>query len=672
MNFLGRIMPRVTGVVSNLFGGGGADETREPITEDEDGKILYKEDIISKVLDELEKRRMERSGLESQWTLNANFLVGNQFCDINPRTGTIEQIEPVYDWLERETFNQIAPLVETRVANLKKISYVMKVNPATNELDDYDKAETSTAILQHIQKTSDFEKAKDTAIWWNEICGSVFWLSWWDAQKGEPIATSRKQATADGTIIDETVTYYQGDINYGLLTPYEIFPESMFKQTIEAQRSIITEQVMTKDDVYDIYGIKAEGRAVDTFTLTPLESGGGYGYAATTLALGHRTVDDACKVVTYYERASRQLPHGRMIIIVDEEHLVYYGDLPYNKIPIVQMICREMPGQFFGKSVIEDLIPRQRAYNGCINRIHEYIKRVALGTMAVPEGSIDIDDYIENGLQPGGVLVYNGEAPTPIQSSVLPSELMQERYNLKSDMEYAAGTSQLMVNGATPSGVTSGRAIENLMEIDNTRLSLTGDYIRKAVRQLAILWLEIYKRYATIQRVVQNVGTNAVSKAYTWSREDITSYDVEFTTENELLSSEETQRERFIEAFQMGLFTDADGRIPQRVKDRLVEYMKMNQYDEIMSLNTLQIQYANRENTFFEQGQIPEVNDYDDHDIHIDEHTRYILQMDFQILKLKKPEYAKAMEDHLQQHKEAQAQEAQQQMMAQLAQMGGM
>ena len=156
-----RFQPPVDGVIANigsLFGfnkgkGKGEDDTENAniIDVDDDGKVLFKEDIIQNVLDELEQRKTERSPLEQQWTLNANFLVGNQYCDINPYRGNIEQLEPVYDWLERETFNQIAPLIETRRANLGKIDFMMKVKPATNELNDYSKAETSTRILQHTQ-----------------------------------------------------------------------------------------------------------------------------------------------------------------------------------------------------------------------------------------------------------------------------------------------------------------------------------------------------------------------------------------------------------------------------------------------------------------------------------------------------------------------------------------
>ena len=672
-----RYSPPVDGVIGgigSLFGlnksnKDGQNDDKAVIDVDEDGKTLFKEDIIQKVLEDLEKRKTERSPLEQQWTLNANFLVGNQYCEINPYRGDIEQLESVYDWLEREAFNQIAPLVETRIANLKKINYMMKVNPATNELDDYAKAETSTSVLQHTQRVSDFESKKNNMISWNELTGNCFWLSWWDKDKGEKYAVEQLLEVDDNGIEKSKETaYYQGDLDYGLITPYELYPESIFKQTVEAQRSIILEQVKTIDDIYDLYGIKVEGSNIETFELTPLASGGGFGYENTTLTIGHRTVDNAEKVITYFERPSKHKPNGQMIIIVGDEHLVYYGDLPYSRIPIVQSVCIEVAGQFFGKSAIERMIPIQRAYNGCVNRIHEYIKRIAIGSYIAEEGSINVEEFEAEGQAPGKLVIYKQgtNAPIPTQIGQLPNEIMQERYNLKQDLEYAAGVSQLMVYGQAPSGVTSGKALDNLMEIDNTRLSLTGDHIRNSVRKLAIMWLEIYKKYAKTHRIVNYVGGNNIGKAIVWSHEDINSYDVDYVTENELMTSEEKQKENFFNCFNMGLFLDENGRLPTRVKIKAKEFMKCGNYSDIMGIDELQIQAAQRENVFFENGVVPEVSEFDEHEIHIEEHLRYVLQMEFQLLKKKKPEYAQALENHLKQHKEIAKQEEQQQMMAQM------
>ena len=88
------------------------------------------------------------------------------------------------------------------------------------------------------------------------------------------------------------------------------------------------------------------------------------------------------------------------------KNLVYYGDLPYSKIPIVQTVCIETAGQFFGTSVIERLIPLQKAFNGVVNRIHEYIKHIAIGSIITEEGSIDIEEFEQNGQAPGAALVY--------------------------------------------------------------------------------------------------------------------------------------------------------------------------------------------------------------------------------------------------------------------------
>ena len=662
-----RFHPIVRGVIAeagSIFGYGEDQDIPENklYDTDESGKQLYKEDIIKLVTEELERRKTERSMLELQWTLNANFLVGNQYCDINYHSGSIEQVLPADDHLERETFNQIAPIIDTRIANLKKLNYAMQVKPATNELDDYAKAEISTAVLKYVQKNSDFETKKNTAIAWSELCGNCFWLSWWDSAKGSEVARiTVSEQDEDGQETTHEEGFYEGDLDYGLITPYELYPESVFKQGIDAQRSIILEQVKTTSDVYDLFGIQMDGGSVETFELTPLPSALGYGRETTVCGLGHRSIDDAVKVITYMERPSKHYPDGRMIILIDDREIVYYGKLPYREIPIVQQVCREIPGQFYGKSVIEDLIPRQRAYNGCVNRIHEYIKRVTIQGYFAEEGAIDLDEYAERGAAPGAIVEYQPghNPPRPMQNGNLPSEILNERYNLVRDMEYVAGVSQLMTTGSTPSGVTSGTAIESLKATDDTRLSLTGDQIRNCIRRLAQMWLKIYKQFATTRRVVNYVGSNSIGNAFVWSAEEINSFDVDYTTENELLLSEDEQKQRFFEAMNLGLFTDSNGQLPERVKQRALEFMKIGNYSEIMNINTLQIQAAQRENTFFAEGVIPEVSEFDDHEIHFEEHLRYILQMDFRVLKQRKPEYAKALEDHAKMHKQAIEQENQ-------------
>jgi len=644
----------VIDAIKSMFGAAKDEGEKKPLDTDEEGALMFREDVIAFVREKLSRRKEERAGLELQWTLNANFLAGNQMCDINVYKRTIEQYPYMDDDdSEREVFNQIAPLIDTRIANLKKINYSMRVKPRTNEDDDLAKAEVSTAILRFKQSESDFQTKKNTMIAWNEVCGSCFWLAWWDGSKGSKYAeVTTVKVDENGEAVTETEAFYNGDVDYGLVTPYEVYPENIFRQGVENQRSVIIEQVKTVDEIYDLYGIKVKGTSVETFSLTPVSYPAGGGQETTVHAIGHRSAENSERVITYFEKPSKHRPRGRMIIIIGDEHLVYYGDLPYERIPLVQCVCRETPGQFFGRSVIEDLIPRQRAYNGCVNRIHDYLRNIVIHSYIVEDGAVDIDEFEEGLMQSGAILAYKkGYAPPiPVQNGTLPPDIFSERAALKTEMEYVAGVSQLMVNGNAPQTNMSGTAIESLMEIDNTRLSLTGDHIRNSVRDLARLWLEIYKRYAKAKRVTDITGANAAGNALVWCDEDINSWDIEYTTENELVMSEDMQKQRMIEAMQMGLFLDGEGRVPERIKLKILEAERINGYDEVMSINQLQIQAAQRENKFFADGILPEISEFDEHSIHIEEHKRYMLQMDFRLLKHRKPEYAAAFEDHVRAH----------------------
>ncbi|MCH5187721.1 MAG: hypothetical protein J1F63_04915 [Oscillospiraceae bacterium] len=632
--------------------GKGGTEANASLGTDADGKLIFKEDVISLIQNEMERRRRERLPLELQWQLNSNFYDGNQYCDINI---TAQEILPYSDCAredggQHEVFNRIAPLIETRVANLKKIHYSMEVRPATNEADDYQKAKVASAVLRHTQSTSGFNAKKDALVLWNELCGSCFWLSWWDPNKGsEYVRFKEEYVDGDGSATRERVIY-EGDVDYGLLTPYEVYPESIFKQTVADQRSIIIEQVKTVDEIESLYGIRVKGTEVDSFTLTPVPAAGGLGYEATVISMGKAKMGNSQRVYTYFERRSKAFPDGRMAILVGDSDLVYYGPLPYDEIPIVRTVCKERAGQFFGKSVIEDLIPLQRAYNTACNDIADYLKEAKSFQYLVFEGSVDIDDFEENAGRPGAILTYKNypELPPVRQSSVaFSADVFSQKHDLEGQMEYVAAVSQLMVYGQTPSGVTSGTAIESLRDIDNTRLALTGDYIRNAVLEMARIWLGMYKRYAAAFRVIKYTGANELGAALVWNSDDITSYDVEFSTENELLRSETSQWQRVLQILQSPA---ADRRIAAEAAERAREFIKSGAYNSEQTINELQSQAAARENTMLEHGALPYVSDYDNHALHAEEHLRYILQTKFEALKQEKPAFAEAMVAHWKEH----------------------
>ncbi|MCI8590211.1 MAG: hypothetical protein HFE77_05820 [Clostridiales bacterium] len=608
-------------------------------------KNLFEEDIVRAVLEELEKRKEERRPFELQWRLNANFMAGKQLCEINPYSMQIEEMMPAYDYEERGVYNKIAPLMETRLANLKNVSFAMSVKPRTDEADDYDKADVATKLLRYTSLQGNFDHKKNVLMQWAELTGSAFLLSFWDEQKGPALAVDEEGYPS----------VHEGELGFTLLSPYEVYPEHLYRQGMEEQGSVIIEQVMSAKEIYDLYGIETKGREIDTVVLTPVSALP----EDYTMRMGDTKLRASEKVITYMEKPSAKNPEGVMALIAAGK-LVYYDRLPFSRIPLTIFRAKESAGQFYGKSVIEELIPLQRAYNGCKNKIHDYITTLAANSFLVEEGSVDVEAMEENGTAPGTPVVYKKgySAPVPLRHESMPGEIYVECEQLARDMEYTAGVSQLMVVGSMSAGITSGRAINSLREIDSTRMALAADNMRAGAIETAKIWLEIYKEHASGPMVLSVAGTNDFGSVLTWCADDINSYDVYFDTENELKYSPESQKEAFLSAYNMGLFTDENGRIPERFKLRAAELMRIGEYGALMNETELQMKRAKRENSLLLTGTPPEISEFDNDDVHIEEHRRFALQLRFDALRVKRPDLAGAFSDHIHAHMERSSQHA--------------
>lgn len=621
-----------------------------------EGETVYADDIVAHITGELERIRDERMVYELQWTMNANFLAGHQNCemDINLRRITEEENMEIRD-RERRVYNRIGPIMETRLAHLGSVTYDMVVKPRTYEADDYAKASVSTKILEYCKANTGFAHKMRKAVAWAELTGTVYTLSWWDTQAGDKVGEmERMEVSDDGT---ETVTMapiYSGDLDFGLVSSYEVFPASLTTEEIADQRFIIIEQVRDVGTVYDMYGLRVEGESVENYVLTPIPQGvTGHGHSNFTFGLQKENTENAAKVITYLENPSRDYPIGRIAIIVRNK-LIFYGDLPGGVMPLRDIKAKSVAGQFYGKSVIQDLIPLQRSYNNVCNKIQDFIGTITANPVAMEDGAVTNMGEIENnGIEPGSIILTRPGAKIPefLQYPSPPSVVENERMKLEEAMEYTAGVSQMMMYGGTPTGVTSGTAIENLRDIDNTRMSLTADNIRDGVIEMAKIWLKLCKAFAGGYRVLRIAGSDDAGYVSIWTREDINSYDVEYTAENELRRSAEQKKQDFLAALNAGLYTDENGMLPQEVKRKYRELF-MEGDAESLSMEELQRKYAARENSYLDQGVLPERGRYDDDRVHLDEHIRFAISRDYQIFAKKMPEYAAKFEEHIAVHQQ--------------------
>ena len=608
--------------------------------------------LIKYIKDEYERRKDERRPFELQWRLNQNFLAGNQFCDIDAVMGDIVETEPVYDWMSAETYNHLAPIISTRLAKLGRVQPGMSVRPATSDNADQQTAKMSGQLLKGMAAAHGMNGIVREAQAWCEICGTAFLKSVWNKEAGRPIGL------VNGRLMRE------GDLDVSVVPAYEIYPDSLTHRTVDECASIIHAKAYTVDEIYRRWGEHVQGRRVDVFSMdnTGVVSGGtGYNPGYQTIVRGE--IEDAEVVIEYMEKPSPDLPEGRLAIVAGDR-MLHLGPLPWRVgeygergFPLARMICEPNPGYFFGSSVLERLLPIQRAYNAVQNRIHEYIARSTIGVMAAYEGSIVNDEVLEDGVPPGSVLEIRAgsERPQWLNSPQIPPALLNERESLDNQFILISGTSEISRNSNMPSSALSGVAIELLKEQDDTRLSQTAENVRDTVRETGVIWLRLMRQFVTTARITRLGGEENDVMTIKWRGSDLTSDDVVIDTDNELSNTPAQRKNTVLELFKAGLFNDpATGGLSSRSKARLLEIFQLGNWEDIADLDTLQRQEAQRENELNEDGEPPEINELDDTEIHIMEHTRYVYSAAFRELRRDDPDAAERLMQHIREHKDTQ------------------
>lgn len=584
-------------------------------------KKKYAEEIVEEVRRDFEQRREKRKALELQWRLNMNFLSGDQYCEITP-TGDIDDYGKQYWWQQREVFNQIASVVETRLAKLARVKTGIVVRPASDDDSDVYAAKLSTQVLKAAGESVDLVKLINAASVWSEATGTCFIKVGWDAGAGKVIGVDKKGGRL-----------HEGDLTVSIVPPFEIFPDNLLAGEPENCRSIIHAKAYHVDEVRDIWGEEVKGEDVNVFSLdsSPLPDTGGYtqGVKGVNASLA----PDHCVVLEKYTLPTRDMPDGRLTIVAADK-LLYDGELPYinrkdgtRGYPFAVMRCLDKVGCVFGASVIERLIPLQRAYNDVRNRKHEYMNRLAMGVLAVEDGSVDSDILEEEGLAPGKVLIYRqgSEAPRMLDPGRIPSDFLNEEERLLSEFITVSGVSELSKYSQTYSSM-SGTAISLLVEQDNTRLASTSGSLRECVKQVCYLILRAFKQFAGEKRFMRLAGDNGAMQLKSFSASDLTAEDLTFETDNELNDTLANRRNMVLQLVQLGVLQDKEGNMSERSKSRVLELLGFGNWENAADLADCQRDAAIRENAALkESGKRPELTDVDDDALHIEEHTKAML-----------------------------------------------
>ena len=543
-----------------------------------------------------------------------NFVVGNQFAQISSK-GDIEESGKEYFWQEREVYNHIAPILETRLAKLGRVKAKAQVRPATSDDEDVASASLATKLIDAVCKENDFSSQLALANSWSEITGCAFFKVMWDAEKGHAL-------DASGEI-------KEGDVTITLCPPFEIFPEDIAITDIDKQSSIMHAKVLTTKEVKRIWGKDVKGGEVNVFSFDNAQVGGGFGYTASVPKIVSEKREDSVTVIEKYEAPTHEYPNGRLIIVAGDT-LLYQGDMPYlngedgtRGYPFAKQVCIDNLTNFFGTSVVERIIPVQRAYNTVKNRKHEFMNRMAVGVMAVEDGSVDTDDLEEEGLPPGKVVVYRQGSTPPIMLSPtqVPSEFSREEEKLLNEFVMISGVSEVTTYSQVPANVASGTAISLLLEQDDTRIALTADSLRESIKRISKQVLRLYRQFAKVPRVKRITGDNGDVEIASFCAGNIDSEDIVFDTISDIEDTLSARRAMVYDLLKLGLFADENGKLNASTKARLFEILGFGNWEDGRSNDEIHRKKALKENMELEKKDVP-VDVYDDHALHIAEHVR--------------------------------------------------
>lgn len=606
-----------------------------------------KEDIVSIVLDDFKKRQYERKCFETQWQLNMNFLMGNQFCNIG-YGGEIEENDKQYFWQEREIFNHISPIIDIRLAKLSKIKPSMRVVPASNNDIDIKSAKLSQKILNSLNSKLNLSSKINHAIKWSEVCGTSFYKVLWNNEIGQVIAKDEN---------DEKLRI--GEVEISVCSPFEIFPDNISCENLDEMKSLIHAKAYSVDEIFDMYGIEVEGKNINVFSLDNVCFGiGGLGYTGTSTKLCNSQKKNSALVIERYEKPNKKFPNGRLVIIAGDK-LVYDGELPYinasdgeRTFPFIKQTCVDRTGCFWGESLVERLIPIQRAYNAVKNRKHEFLNRLSMGVLTVEDGSIDIENLEDEGLSPGKVLVYRQGATPPkyMDTENLPSAFSNEEESLLSEFQALSGISDL-INTDKISSNMSGIALELMIDENETRMNSTTESIRHAIKKVSQNILRLYKQFALVPRLTKIVGDNGDMELFFWSKNDLSSDDIEFEVDNEIGDSLTQKREMIFKLIDADILKDSDGKISNRTKSKLLEMLGFGIWENSTDLIDLHTKKASNENLKICKNEEVKVNEIDDHELHVNEHIAFMLGGEYEEEKKKNKGLEERFLKHINDHK---------------------
>jgi|19_taG_2_1085344.scaffolds.fasta_scaffold00115_20 hypothetical protein len=458
------------------------------------------------------------------WDTCRRFVDGLQYgryqegTQITSGTWVTEPSEP---GVSRVTVNLLLPIYNRLFSMLSVVTPYIGVRPASMTTEDMIKAKTDAAMVQYLWEARRVPEKFAKANPWMIVTGNAFMHPYYCAEKEQ--------------------------IEVDVIPPYDVFCQQDVDD-IQQSEWLIKRSYLYGSAIERVYP-KVDLSKVDAVSVRF-----GQDRLNFTYATDYSKGDDRYEVLEYWSRE-------------EEKHCIVIGSQiaweakkwdGKSEFPIVHFRFHTLPGRLHGKGAIAPLLQIQKEYNAQRSAIITNIRR--MGNLQWIVANNSGVDQITN--TPGAIIRYNPSsmAPKQLPLNPLPGYVLDNVNRSHSEMLDLAGIHASSL-GKRVTGIESGKAINALVNQDESQLQGVLDSIEKGARDLSRLMLGLAKKHYSKRRMIRAFNQDGGMFFKMVKGTDL-SYDPDvFFEASSLFKSHIAEREkRAVELAQLGLLTPEEAR----------------------------------------------------------------------------------------------------------------
>jgi len=641
-------------------------------------KPKSKEDILNFVENTWSYLSAHRSSFEQQVKESIHFYSSDQWVRFLPHNRKFVK-HSLDEWVPTPMTNLIIDHVDRILDIFTSGDLLPIVDPATQDQPDVDAARAATRVLHsEFGRLGTEQNIIIPAALWLAVAGNCFISTTWNANKGDkmripkkrigqkPIEQSTLECINCGRVEPAVLQYsacpecrgpmkkgkvYQlddlgneimldveeetgeydeysiGNIQENLISPLNFFPEPA--TDMKRVRYAIETEAMAIDNIKELFGSKAKDVMPENLEF---DSYGGLYAQGLNMNFGQdqESMDDHALVKWFRHVPDRRWKDGMLLIIANGKilHEGPLDDCGDGKLPYTHLKYRNVPDGFWGISLLNDLIPMQKRLNAIDSHVVQNRKQMISNQWLVPEGSgVNKVDGRSGLMIRWTPSTSGGFKPERMQGVPLPNQVMQEREQVKADMELVSGAKEVL-QGNVPPGPETGAAIEAMQEQAFRRFGPLVKMWRAGLSEHEHKKLKLANLHWKESRVVRILGDNQELESYFLTGADLgQSSDMTVRVSIGMDYSQSAQRQKVMNAAQMGLLGDT--RNPM-VRGKILELLDIKGFD---SEYTLDAKKARRYLEKMKEGEAPPPPEsVDNHMVQFQVYKDYMLTSDFENL----------------------------------------